>query len=172
MPSKSNQMKYACIFALLLFSCSKNPSIQEEPFTFIGTWDYVEKGYQFVDSPKQLTTPGEGCNPMIQFVFTEEEFSLKLFQNQLCTEKAEVVLSYAINQENDSVYRFSSDRLLRSNFQPTEFHNLSDLPVIGGEVELIRRSENEFVTYLPLPEVPQINGREYTAVFIRYELGN
>ena len=105
-------MKYACIFALLLFSCSKNPSIQEEPFTFIGTWDYVEKGYQFV--------------------FTEEEFSLKLFQNQLCTEKAEVVLSYAINQENDSVYRFSSDRLLRSNFQKTEFHNLSDLPVIGG----------------------------------------
>ncbi|MDA9985059.1 hypothetical protein N9E55_04175, partial [Flavobacteriaceae bacterium] len=67
---------------------------------------------------------------------------------------------------------FSSDRLLRSNFQQTEFHNLSDLPVIGGEVELIRRSENEFVTYLPLPEVPQINGREYTAVFIRYERGN
>ena len=53
-----------------------------------------------------------------------------------------------------------------------EFHNLSDLPVIDGEVELIRRSDNEFVTYLPLPEVPEINGRVYSAVSIRYRRAN
>jgi hypothetical protein len=67
---------------------------------------------------------------MIQFVFTEEEFSLKLFQNQFCVAWAEDVLSYSINQEN------------------------------------------KFVTYLPLPEVTQVNGREYTTVFIRYVRGN
>lgn len=165
-------MKFNYLFALLLFSCAKNPPSQEQPFTFIGSWNYVDKNYRFSDSPKQLTTAGEGCNPMIQFVFSEEEFSLRLFQDELCTSKAEVVLSYSVDQENDSVYRFSSDRLLRSNFQQMEFHNLSDLPVIDGEVELIRRSDNEFVTYLPLPEVHEINGRVYSAVYIRYRRAN
>ena len=86
--------------------------------------------------------------------------------------KGRSCLSYSVDQENDSVYRFSSDRLLRSNFQQMEFHNLSDLPVIDGEVELIRHSDNEFVTYLPLPEVPEINGRVYSAVYIRYRRAN
>ena len=165
-------MKFNYLFVLLLFSCAKNPPSQEQPFTFIGSWNYVDKNYQFSDSPKQLTTAGDGCSPMIQFVFSEEEFSLRLFQDELCTSKAEVVLSYSVDQENDSVYRFSSDRLLRSNFQQMEFHNLSDLPVIDVEVELIRRSDNEFVTYLPLPEVPEINGRVYSAVYIRYRRAN
>ena len=96
-------MKFNYLFALLPFSCAKNPPSQEQPFTFIGSWNYVDKNYQFSNSPQQLTTAGEGCNPMIQFVFSEEEFSLKLFQDQLCTSKAEVVLSYSIDQENDSV---------------------------------------------------------------------
>lgn len=109
---------------------------------------------------------------MIQFEFTEDEFSLKLFQDRACTEEAEVVLTYAIEQENDSVYRFTSDRLLRSNFQQMEFHNLSDLPVIGGEVALIRRTNDEFVTYLPLPDDPTVNGRTFSSVYIRYRRAN
>ena len=165
-------MKFSYLLVLLLFSCAKNSPPQETPFTFIGSWNYVNKNYQFEDSLQQLTTAGEGCNPMIQFEFTEDEFSLKLFQDQACTEEAEVVLTYAIEQENDSVYRFTSDRLLRSNFQQMEFHNLSDLPVIGGEVALIRRTNDEFVTYLPLPDNPTVNGRTFSSVYYRYRRAN
>ena len=164
-------MKFNYLLGLLLFSCAKNPP-QEKPFTFVGSWNYINKNYQFEDSPHQLTSAGEGCNSMIQFVFTEGEFVLKLFQDEVCTEEAEVVLSYAIEQKNDSVYVFMSDRLLRSNFQQMDFHNLSDLPVIEGEVALIRRANDEFVTYLPLPDIPLVNGREYTSVYIRYQRAN
>ena len=165
-------MKFSYLLVLLLFSCAKNSPPQETPFTFIGSWNYVNKNYQFEDSLQQLTTAREGCNPMIQFEFTEDEFSLKLFQDQACTEEAEVVLTYAIEQENDSVCRFTSDRLLRSNFQQMEFHNLSDLPVIGGEVALIRRTNDEFITYLPLPDDPTVNGRAFSSVYIRYRRAN
>ncbi len=165
-------MKFNCLLVMVLFSCAKNSPPQEKPFSFIGSWNYINKNYQFEDSPHQLITAGEGCNSMIEFVFTEDEFVLKLFQDDVCTEKAEVVLNYDIEQINDSVYRFTSDRLLRSNFQQMDFHNLSDLPVIAGEVALIRRANDEFVTYLPLPEVPFVNGREFTSVFIRYRRSN
>ncbi|MGB2404949.1 MAG: hypothetical protein ACPIA1_06355 [Flavobacteriaceae bacterium] len=165
-------MKYLYLLSLLFLYCSQNNMPEEKTFSFIGTWEYTDKVYLFDQTPTQVRTEGKGCNPKLQFVFRPSEFTLQLFQDFACRQAAEVVLSYTLVQQNDSVYRFTSDRLLRSNFQQTNQHDLSDLPLFDGAVNLIRRGNDEFVTYLPLEANPTHNGRPYRSAYISYRRKN
>lgn len=126
----------------------------------------------FLPPPKKEFTPGLGCNSKIQFLFSSKEFTLKLFQDLACEQAAEVVLDYTLEQLNDSTFLFKSDRLNRSNFAPLDELNLDDLPVIDGEVSLVWRNSNEFVTYLEQPKDAIWNNRPYQASYIRYRRFN
>ena len=44
----------------------------------------------------------------------------------------------------------TSNRLIRTNYNPTGQPDFSDIPLIDNEVELIIRSQNEFITHLNL----------------------
>ena len=62
-----------------------------------------------------------------------------------------------------------SNRLIRTNYNPTGQPDFSDIPLIDNEVELIIRSQNEFITHLNLPDEPLFEGRTYESSYIRYQ---
>ena len=62
-----------------------------------------------------------------------------------------------------------SNRLIRTNYNPTGQPDFSDIPLIDNEVELIIRSQNEIITHLNLPDEPLIEGRTYESSYIRYQ---
>ena len=62
-----------------------------------------------------------------------------------------------------------SNRLIRTNYNPTGQPDFSDIPLIDNEVELIIRSQNEFITHLNLPDEPLFEGRTYESSNIRYQ---
>jgi len=47
--------------------------------------------------------------------------------------------------------------------------DFSDIPLIDNEVELVIRSDNEFITHLNLPDDPVFEGRTYQSSYIRYQ---
>ena len=63
----------------------------------------------------------------------------------------------------------TSHRLIRTNYNPTGQPDFSDIPLIDNEVELIIRSQNEFITHLNLPDEPLFEGRTYESSYIRYQ---
>lgn len=161
-------MKYLLFVFLILMGCAQSNTEEEKPFSFIGTWEYSNKIYLFEQSPKKIRTTGEGCNEKFQCEFTPTLFILKLFQDQACSQHAEVVLRYNLTQENDSLYQLNSDQIVRSNYIPKGQHNKSDFPFFDNGVRLIRRSLNVFITYLSPTENQIIAGREYQSVYIEY----
>ena len=62
-----------------------------------------------------------------------------------------------------------SNRLIRTNYNPTGQPDFSDIPLIDNEVELIIRSQNEFITHLNLPDEPLFEARTYESSNIRYQ---
>lgn len=63
----------------------------------------------------------------------------------------------------------TSDRLIGINYNPTGEPDFSYIPLIDSKVELIIRSENEFITHLNLPDEPLFEGRTYESYYIRYQ---
>ncbi|MDB4016295.1 hypothetical protein N9483_08060 [Flavobacteriaceae bacterium] len=63
----------------------------------------------------------------------------------------------------------TSDRLIRTNYNPTGEPDFSDIHLIDSEVELIIRSKNEFIAHLNLPDEPLFEGRIYESSNIRYQ---
>jgi hypothetical protein len=72
------------------------------------------------------------------------------------------------SQKNNSTHILTSNRLIRSNYNPSGPINTTDIPLIENSVELIIRSNDEFITDLNLPEEPVFEGRTYTSSYIRY----
>ena len=62
-----------------------------------------------------------------------------------------------------------SNRLIRTNYNPTGQPDFSDIPLIDNEVELIIRSQNEIITHLNLPDEPLFEVRTYESSYIRYQ---
>ena len=161
-------MRYILI-TLIVIGCKKsNPKLEEAPFSFTGLWEYNKKGYAFEDSPILELVDGIGCNSQINFTFRDTEFEISLFDGSSCENKYYYVLSYDLSQMNDTTYVLTSDRLIRTNYQPSDDSGFRDIPIENGHVELIVRSTDEFVTYLAPPEDPVYKGRIYKSSFIQY----
>ena len=147
------------VFLCLLFvfvSCKKekNSPVVAMPFSFIGSWDYSQKIYRFADAPFTQLSNGLGCNGETNFTFRTDEFEITIAEGIACGEKFFYVLAYDLVKQNDSTHVLTSDRLIRTNYNPTGEPDFSDIPLIDSEVELIIRSENEFITHLNLPDEP------------------
>ena len=147
------------VFLCLLFvfvSCKKekNSPVVSMPFSFIGSWDYSQKIYRFADAPFTQLSNGLGCNGETNFTFRTDEFEITIAEGISCEEKFFYVLAYDLVKQNDSTHVLTSDRLIRTNYNPTGEPDFSDIPLIDSEVELIIRSENEFITHLNLPDEP------------------
>ncbi|MDA9358911.1 hypothetical protein N9R22_00430 [Flavobacteriaceae bacterium] len=78
-------------------------------------------------------------------------------------------MAYDLVRKNDSTHVLTSDRLIRTNYNPTGQPDFSDIPLIDNEVELVIRSDNEFITHLNLPDDPVFEGRTYQSSYIRYQ---
>ena len=150
-------MRYVllCLFFVSV-SCKKdvNPPVVETPFSFIGTWDYSQKIYRFADAPFIQVSNGLEFNGETNFTFRNNEFEITIAEGISCEEKFFYVLAYDLVKQNDSTHVLTSDRLIRPNYNPTGEPDFSDIPLIDSEVELIIRSENEFITHLNLPVEP------------------
>jgi len=162
------------VFLCLLFvfvSCKKekNYPVVAMPFSFIGSWDYSQKIYRFADAPFTQLSNGLGCNGETNFTFRTDEFEITIAEGIACGEKFFYVLAYDLVKQNDSTHVLTSDRLIRTNYNPTGEPDFSDIPLIDSEVELIIRSENEFITHLNLPDEPLFEGRTYESSYIRYQ---
>ena len=162
------------VFLCLLFvfvSCKKekNSPVLAMPFSFIGSWDYSQKIYRFADAPFTQLSNGLGCNGETNFTFRTDEFEITIAEGVSCEEKFFYVLAYDLVKQNDSTHVLTSDRLIRTNYNPTGEPDFSDIPLIDSEVELIIRSENEFITHLNLPDEPLFEGRIYESSYIRYQ---
>ena len=162
------------VFLCLLFvfvSCKKekNSPVLAMPFSFIGSWDYSQKIYRFADAPFTQLSNGLGCNGETNFTFRTDEFEITIAEGVSCEEKFFYVLAYDLVKQNDSTHVLTSDRLIRTNYNPTGEPDFSDIPLIDSEVELIIRSENEFITHLNLPDEPLFEGRTYESYYIRYQ---
>jgi hypothetical protein len=162
------------VFLCLLFvfvSCKKekNSPVVAMPFSFIGSWDYSQKIYRFADAPFTQLSNGLGCNGETNFTFRTDEFEITIAEGVSCEEKFFYVLAYDLVKQNDSTHVLTSDRLIRTNYNPTGETDFSDIPLIDSEVELIIRSENEFITHLNLPDEPLFEGRTYESSYIRYQ---
>ena len=147
------------VFLCLLYvfvSCKKekNSPVVAMPFSFIGSWDYSQKIYRFADAPFTQLSNGLGCNGETNFTFRTDEFEITIAEGIACGEKFFYVLAYDLVKQNDSTHVLTSDRLIRTNYNPTGEPDFSDIPLIDSEVELIIRSENEFITHLNLPDEP------------------
>ena len=163
-------MRYLCLLIFfLLISCKTEREIsQEQPFSFIGTWDYDQKFYQFDTPPYVQTSYGKDCNGKTNFIFRPDEFEIVVFDGTSCQNQFYYVLEYELTKKNDSTHIFTSNRLIRSNYNPSGQIDITDIPLIEGSVELIVRSTDEFITYLNLPEESLFQGRSYTSSYIRY----
>jgi hypothetical protein len=152
-------------------SCKKekNSPVVAMPFSFIGSWDYSQKIYRFADAPFTQLSNGSGCNGETNFTFRTDEFEITIAEGVSCEEKFFYVLAYDLVKQNDSTHVLTSDRLIRTNYNPTGEPDFSDIPLIDSEVELIIRSENEFITHLNLPDEPLFEGRTYESSYIRYQ---
>ena len=162
------------VFLCLLFvfvSCKKEKysPVVAMPFSFIGSWDYSQKIYRFADAPFTQLSNGLGCNGETNFTFRTDEFKITIAEGIACGEKFFYVLAYDLVKQNDSTHVLTSDRLIRPNYNPTGEPDFSDIPLIDSEVELIIRSENEFITHLNLPDEPLFEGRTYESSYIRYQ---
>jgi len=162
------------VFLCLLYvfvSCKKekNSPVVAMPFSFIGSWDYSQKIYRFADAPFTQLSNGLGCNGETNFTFRTDEFEITIAEGIACGEKFFYVLAYDLVKQNDSTHVLTSDRLIRTNYNPTGEPDFSDIPLIDSEVELIIRSENEFITHLNLPDEPLFEGRTYESSYIRYQ---
>jgi len=162
------------VFLCLLYvfvSCKKekNSPVVAMPFSFIGSWDYSQKIYRFADAPFTQLSNGLGCNGETNFTFRTDEFEITIAEGISCGEKFFYVLAYDLVKQNDSTHVLTSDRLIRTNYNPTGEPDFSDIPLIDSEVELIIRSENEFITHLNLPDEPLFEGRTYESSYIRYQ---
>jgi len=162
------------VFLCLLFvfvSCKKekNSPVVAMPFSFIGSWDYSQKIYRFADAPFTQLSNGLGCNGETNFTFRTDEFEITIAEGVSFEEKFFYVLAYDLVKQNDSTHVLTSDRLIRTNYNPTGEPDFSDIPLIDSEVELIIRSENEFITHLNLPDEPLFEGRTYESSYIRYQ---
>ena len=162
------------VFLCLLFvfvSCKKekNSPVVAMPFSFIGSWDYSQKIYRFADAPFTQLSNGLGCNGETNFTFHIDEFEITIAEGVSCEENFFCVLAYDLVKQNDSTHVLTSDRLIRTNYNPTGEPDFSDIPLIDSEVELIIRSENEFITHLNLPDEPLFEGRTYESSYIRYQ---
>ena len=162
------------VFLCLLFvfvSCKKekNSPVVAMPFSFIGSWDYSQKIYRFADAPFTQLSNGLGCNGETNFTFRTDEFEITIAEGIAYEEKFFYVLAYDLVKQNDSTHVLTSDRLIRTNYNPTGEPDFSDIPLIDSEVELIIRSENEFITHLNLPDEPLFEGRTYESSYIRYQ---
>ena len=165
-------MRLVSVCLLFVFvSCKKekNPPAVEMPFSFIGSWDYSQKIYRFADAPLLQLSNGLGCNGETNFTFRTDEFDITIAEGISCKEKFFYVLAYDLVKQNDSTHVLTSDRLIRTNYNPTGEPDFSDIPLIDSEVELIIRSENEFITHLNLPDEPLFEGRTYESSYIRYQ---
>ena len=165
-------MRCLLISLFFVFSSCKNveqPSVEEPPFSFIGKWSYSEKIYQFVDTPLNGSSKGIGCNGETYFTFRANEFEITIAEGSLCENSFYYVLNYELEQLNDSIHVLTSNRLIRSNYNPAGQPDFSDIPLKDNQVELIVRSPNEFITYLNLPEEPLFEGKEYWSSYIRYQ---
>tara|TARA_B110000027_G_scaffold17783_1_gene18331 strand:+ start:138 stop:611 length:474 start_codon:yes stop_codon:yes gene_type:complete len=152
-------------------SCKKekNSPVVAMPFSFIGSWDYSQKIYRFADAPFTQLSNGLGCNGETNFTFRTDEFEITIAEGIACGEKFFYVLAYDLVKQNDSTHVLTSDRLIRTNYNPTGEPDFSDIPLIDSEVELIIRSENEFITHLNLPDEPLFEGRTYESSYVRYQ---
>ena len=162
------------VFLCLLFvfaSCKKekNSPVVAMPFSFIGSWDYSQKIYRFADASFTQLSNGLGCNGETNFTFRTDEFEITIAEGISCEEKFFYVLAYDLVKQNDSTHVLTSDRLIRTNYNPTGEPDFSDIPLIDSKVELIIRSENEFITHLNLPDKPLFEGRTYESSYIRYQ---
>jgi len=162
------------VFLCLLFvfvSCKKekNSPVLAMPFSFIGSWDYSQKIYRFADAPFTQLSNGLGCNGETNFTFRTDEFEITIAEGVSCEEKFFYVLAYDLVKQNDSTHVLTSDRLIRTNYNLTGEPDFSYIPLIDSEVELIIRSENEFITHLNLPDEPLFEGRIYESSYIRYQ---
>jgi len=162
------------VFLCLLYvfvSCKKekNSPVVAMPFSFIGSWDYSQKIYRFAVAPFTQLSNGLGCNGETNFTFRTDEFEITIAEGISCEEKFFYVLAYDLVKQNDSTHVLTSDRLIRTNYNPTGEPDFSDIPLIDSEVELIIRSENEFITHLNLPDEPLFEGRTYESSYIRYQ---
>ena len=102
-------------FLFLFFSCQKKElSTPETTFTFDGKWRYLQKVYQFATEPFQLVSKGEGCNGATNFIFTPNEFEIQVFDGDSCENQFYYVLSYVLQQDNDSIYRLNSNKSFNS----------------------------------------------------------
>jgi len=73
------------LLAFFFTSYEKNNSpIEETPFSFIGTWNYTKKTYQFFDIPFTQESNGVGCIAETRFTFRENEFETTIFEGSLC----------------------------------------------------------------------------------------
>ena len=163
-----------CVLLCLFFAfvnCKKegNPPVEEIPFSFIGSWDYSQKIYRFAEVPFTQVSGGLGCNGETNFTFRPSEFEITIAEGALCEEKFFYVLAYDLVRKNDSTHVLTSDRLIRTNYNPTGQPDFSDIPLIDNEVELVIRSDNEFITHLNLPDDPDFEGRTYQSSYIRYQ---
>ena len=165
-------MRYVLLCLFFVFvSCKKdvNPPVVEIPFSFIGSWDYSQKIYRFADTPFIQVSNGLECNGETNFTFRTDEFEITIAEGVACEEKFFYVLAYDLVKQNDSTQVLTSDRLIRTNYNPTERPNFSDIPLIDNKVELVIRSENEFITHLNLPDEPLFEGRTYESSYLRYQ---
>ena len=163
-------MRYSCfLIFFLLISCKTEREIsQEQPFSFIGTCDYDQKFYQFDTPPYVQTSSGKDCNGKTNFIFGPDEFEIVVFDGTSCQNQFYYVLEYQLTKKNDSTHILTSDRLIRSNYNPSGQIDNTDIPLIEGSVELIVRSTDEFINYLNLAEQPVFEGRSYISSYIRY----
>ena len=165
-------MRYVllCLFFVSV-SCKKdvNPPVVETPFSFIGTWDYSQKIYRFADTPFIQVSNGLEFNGETNFTFRNNEFEITIAEGISCEEKFFYVLAYDLVKQNDSTQVFTSNWLIRTNYYPTGQPDFSDIPLIDNEVELIIRSQNEFITHLNLPDEPLFEFRTYESSYIRYQ---
>ena len=165
-------MRYVllCLFFVSV-SCKKdvNPPVVETPFSFIGTWDYSQKIYRFADAPFIQVSNGLEFNGETNFTFRNNEFEITIAEGISCEEKFFYVLAYDLVKQNNSTQVLTSNWLIRTNYNPTGQPYFSDIPLIDNEVELIIRSQNEFITHLNLPDEPLFEFRTYESSYIRYQ---
>ena len=136
-------LSYAFDFNITCFfftSCEKNNSpIEETPFSFIGTWNYTKKTYQFSEIPFTQESNGVECNGETKFTFRKNEFEITIFEGSLCENRFFYVLPYELSQKNDSTHVLTSDQLLRTNYSPKGQPDFSEIPLNRNQVELIIR---------------------------------
>jgi hypothetical protein len=78
---------YLLIFYFFLCCNPENEMPLEQPFSFIGIWDYDQKFYRF-DTPSYVQTSyGEGCNGKTDFIFRPDEFEIVVFDGTSCQNK-------------------------------------------------------------------------------------